>query len=118
MKKRRIQVFLTHKVSPSFLVNTIEETDDYFMAKFCPMPHCCGCEGENRKCFNDGRMSAVDYIFDSFRWKPHEYRQEARRACLISYWIFKKLLGRDLAGLIAKYVWSTRFDFIWENNEE
>lgn len=51
-------------------------------------------------------------------WKPHEYLQEARQACLVSYWIFKKRLGKDVAGIIAKYVYSTRFDFIWENNEQ
>ena len=71
-----------------------------------------------RNLFKNGTTPLYDLGLLPGLWKFHEYRQEARRSCLITYWIFKKLLGRDLAGLIAKTVWSTRFDFIWENEKE
>ena len=86
--------------------------------------NCFVCTGIFKKenwhcCFFDGGISIYDDEIEfhwmiNVVWKPHEYRQEARESCLITYWIFKNFLGRDIAGIIAKFVWSTRFDFCWE----
>ena len=106
MKRRRID-FGKHQI----VGDVTEETDKWIRFQYLMLP--------DRQLFAIVRLLKFEprYVglgFHPSLWKPHEYRQEARRSCLFAYWYLKRRLGRDLAGLIAKTVWSTRFDFIWE----
>lgn len=109
MNERRINVYVDEKLIDAPLLIVTEFNDLYFIAylwinkfyyKYC----------------NDGiiRDHKTDFVHQRYSWKPHEYRHETRQSCLFAYWFLKRRLGKDPAGIVAKFVWSTRFDFCWE----
>jgi hypothetical protein len=62
----------------------------------------------------NGEARAKHIFSPNIRWKPHEYLQETRRALHYAYWIFKDLLCTDVAGIIARILWESRWDLCWE----
>ena len=99
----------------SVLIAILEDNEETFIADGI-------FDRSDDKCYTfhlDGKIeychSFWSHYYISATWKPHEYRQETRESCLYAYWYLKRRLGRDIAGIIAKFVWSTRFDYCWEN---
>ena len=116
---RRIDFFSQTEHLKSRLVQVLKETKGYFVIDAPTLPQDYN---RIRTCFSNGNSisgySEKEYTYSKLTWKPHEYRQEARQSCLFAYWFLKRRLGKDPAGIIAKFVWSTRFEEIWENEEE
>ena len=117
MNKRRIDLYIGNKLLDALLVVVTENSPLYFIASdFLNFKR-------SLKYCNDGTIKEIinfqiELKVDGFSWKPHEYWQQTRESCLYAYWYLKRRLGRDIAGIIAKFVWSTRFDYCWENEEE
>ena len=115
MKRRRIDFYSKTEQFIGKLVEVLAETRDYFIIY---VPTISPEFDRIRTCFTSGQSfggkTEKEYRRSLLQWKPHEYRQEARQSCLYAYWFLKRRLGKDPAGIIAKYVWSTRFEEIWE----
>jgi hypothetical protein len=62
----------------------------------------------------NGTARGKHVFLQNIRWKPHEYLQETRLALHYAYWIFKEILCKDVAGIIARILWESRWDLCWE----
>lgn len=74
-----------------------------------------------RRCYNDYTTGLEHYnnfekTFYLMRWEPHYY-PESHKSTLCSIWFMEKIIGKDVARIIGRIVWESRYDFIWEDSK-
>ena len=68
---------------------------------------------ERFKCYKNGKVLIGCPFVHSKVWEAHYY-PKSHKTTLYSIWFLGKLVGKDVARLIGRMIWKSRYDFIWE----